>query len=80
MPDELADLVRAADVVGLRVPQWEQDIIDHDGSLDAYRRYLRRAAWRLAGAYLALIAAVVAGIYGWWTWYDWGPWLVGSIR
>jgi hypothetical protein len=80
MPNDLSELIRTADAMGLTGPQREQYIVEQGGSLDAYRRYTRRANLRLAGEYLAMITAVVAGVYGWWAWYDWGPWFLRLFR
>ncbi|HEX8201075.1 MAG TPA: hypothetical protein VF590_11345 [Isosphaeraceae bacterium] len=80
MPDELSELIRTADALGLRGARREQYVVDHGGSRAAYRSYTRRAALRLAVSIVALVGSVAAGIYGWWTWYEWGPAFLRSLR
>jgi len=71
MSDNIADVVHAAQVLGLKGEERDQFILDSGNSLDAYHQYMKRETVKV----IAILGSLVAGIVGtvvWWFWDQWG--------
>jgi hypothetical protein len=71
MPDDIAEVVHAAEVLGLRGEELDAFIQDSGISMEDYRRYMRRSTVRVVTILLMLLGAI-AGAVVWWFWDQWG--------
>lgn len=70
MSDDIAEIVRAAEVLGLQGENLDEFILEHGSSLEAYREHMRWNTLRAIAVILALVGAI-AGVVVWWFWNRW---------
>jgi hypothetical protein len=71
MPEDIAEVVRAAEVLGLQGEELDTFILDSGNSIEDYRRYMRRSTVRVVAILLVLLGALMGAVV-WWFWDQWG--------